>query len=977
MEKRASKVHETPVNDKSFRSDKQMQYDKNIKSEKSFAHDKSVRSEKNNLVDKSIRSEKSFGNDKYQRTYRNEKSNFFEKSNKTDRNLLTKSAKNLQKIELDHINSMFEITSNLIFELYSASIKQVKIDNNVYYNVNAYLMVIQILDFDENLEDKLEKFLENSKEKYSEDCKKCFLKRIGYCEIGEKLTLIYEQSQTVSFNLEKISLTGLPQLCLLLSWFKSLIDSIDLCHENEMRIGLIHPDLLFIDRDSGLKMIDYIFVDLFKDYDFNSNLHIALYFGYFDIKKVNEIFSEVADPKISYKNEVILTCICMKYFFLTKNKISYLMLISMIEKDFLLKNTKFDNFISNDDTKEIRNLILDVININYFEIKPIKEIKCIFDQIVQSHIGLVKCEETECISCAKVFIYECEHYLCEKCSKTHKCEQGEEEIRVQKNYLFFKKKIDELRIKAKNISLPKQKYSNYFTKNIEPNFTKINDMHNNYEKFLNINEQKLNQFIEVVETTLLNKKRNDYERMVKFKNDLLNEIKDIVTVVRENQIKKNENFKKSIVKNQDLKNDFDKKKKHKNIYDGLLEHNLMKYKSYFERFDSLKQLITEYNDYLISERDLRMHLNYNLSITFLLSKIHEKSIKFLHNFKEDYYSKFLMESHQFTKKLIDNYEPFIEFEKLNILEEIKYEHSLYLGTVELKQNAVIFYNINAVNHDQQNKNEKKIKLNFSDDIVPKCIIPLCRWVNLKTKLIISGGVYKIRENNNKSQDKKIDKDIISKNIFYIDFKENDSYDGDQRTVIKLPDMLNERDQHCFLSISDFSLLSIGGSKTPTCEMFNFLTNQWTSLPSLDSPRYNCSAYIYNHLDIYLFFGLKAQNTKEMIYSDDILKLKLFSASNDESKWEKIDYKGQRINLCLNSLISLNKSAIILGGRISGENNYTNLNYTFDPETLILAPSKTMLTKKLCFLENNFMKIHHADFNFALFSSDFHLVKLKI
>ena len=33
MEKRASKVHETPVNDKSFRSDKQMQYDKNIKSE--------------------------------------------------------------------------------------------------------------------------------------------------------------------------------------------------------------------------------------------------------------------------------------------------------------------------------------------------------------------------------------------------------------------------------------------------------------------------------------------------------------------------------------------------------------------------------------------------------------------------------------------------------------------------------------------------------------------------------------------------------------------------------------------------------------------------------------------------------------------------------------------------------------------------------------------------------------------------------
>jgi hypothetical protein len=399
----------------------------------------------------------------------------------------------------------------------------------------------------------------------------------------------------------------------------------------------------------------------------------------------------------------------------------------------------------------------------------------------------------------------------------------------------------------------------------------------------------------------------------------------------------------------------------------------------FEIYNALNVLIAKYEDYLSAERDLKMHLNYNINIKFLLGKIFDKSVEFLNELKTNHFSKFLAETKIFTEKLLDSYLPFQEFEHLNILEELRVEENMFAGTVELKQNIIIMYDLYEKS-DQKMMNERKIKLNFEESITPKYIIPLCRWVNLKSKLVISGGIYKNSEGL----------EITVKNVYYLDFEIDSEKETFQRKVFKLPDMFEARDQHCFISLNDFYLLCIGGSKTDSCEMFNFLTNEWTKLPDLDKPRYNSSAYVHNNLEVYLFFGLIGEKNgpkrdqegnmvkKDLQFTDSIMKLKLYSSSNKELYWEEVKYRGERINVCLSGIIGLNENTVyILGGRVPGENNYSNQSFAFDPETHSVTNGKVTLPKKLCFLECNFLNSKHNDFNFVLYSSDFHLVKMKI
>ena len=686
-----------------------------------------------------------------------------------------------KEFSAEKVKSKFQLITNYLFELYSGIITNEETD------VEVFMITFRIIDYDVKIIENIKKYILNVEQKLKNNQKifNFFLNRLGFCKIHNRIHFVYEKSNMQLLDFETLgeNLNDKNKVVQKLFVFKSLVDNIKECHNNEIKLTLIHPNLIFIDQNNVIKMVDFIFPQLFKNYDFNSNLDIALYFGFFDLMKVNEIINELNDKKLGFKNDIILLCLILNFYFSkdTENNstISYCKLMYELEKDYILKNTQLLNLLKFNQNTEIKNFILQTLKTNYYEIKSMKEAETAYSEMLNILIKSIKCDGKDCKEEAKNMKLVCFHLVCKKCLTSHKCSklmEGKSEFDVQ--YNIYRNKIDELKSMANKITLPKQNFSKYFSKNIEPTFSKINEMHKKYEVFFNMNEQKLNNMIEVVENILLKKKNTEHTRIVKFKDDLKDDLKKIVTDVQENLLKQNEKNKLDSSKIGELnESKLSKPEIKKSIYEGILDKNVQNYDKLFETFDILNVLINKYENYLTAERDLKMHLNYNINIKYLLGKIYDKSAEFLNELKTTHFSKFINETKQFTDKLLESYSPFAEFEHLNILEELKANENIFIGTVELKQNLIIIYDINLIVEKDSQKNEKKITLIFPEDVYPKYIIPLSRWVNLKSKLVVSGGLYKNIEKL----------DIISKNVYYIDFEVED--ENLQRNVNKLPDML--------------------------------------------------------------------------------------------------------------------------------------------------------------------------------------------
>ena len=913
-----------------------------------------------NKINNSLRSEQP-KETKKSNIYENKSNNEVDNSNinemSLDNSLISKNLSEYTFIEIDcnSFKNKYLCKSNYIFDLFSGILNYKNED--IEDDEEVFLLVIKIIDYDSIPLKKIKSFIDNSLEDYNRNFKHFFLKRIGYCNIANKFCLIYEKSNTSLFNFDTLKITDLKdinQLTKVIYCFQSLVNNLNICHENGLRISLIHNDLLFFNK-KGIKMIDFIFSKLFYEYDFNSNLDIALYFGYYGKTEVNELFRGFCDNKLLYKNDVILLTLTMNYLF--SNNSSYCNFIYELEKDFILENKSFENFLINNQVEEIKSFISEILNINYKEIHLMKVAQVNFEKIVKKMIGKIKCEQSKCKYSSKFMCYNCFQFMCKSCSKDHKC-LIQKESNKGKLYIEYKNKLSELKNLAYNMNIPRLKFFNYFKTNVNPTFKKIKNLHKKFEIFIRNNEDKLKEEIRVLVAILEKKNYNEHKNILNFRDKLQNDLKAIIDEVQKKLQGKTDEKENDKVK----LNESQSSNRKKSIYDGILDKNI-KNDKYINSFNELKEQIENYEKFKDSDKDLRTELNYNLNLNFIVDKIYGKSLIFLEKFITLYLPNILDQNNEFSKILIDAYNSFDLIDNSNILNELKTKDNYCIGTVDLKQNLVILYDILASNDINI---ERKIMLNFQENIVPKYIIPLCRWVNLKNRLIISGGIFKTQ----------LGREVISKSAYYIYFDlENES---NTRNVIKLPDMLNERDQHCFISINDFFLLSIGGSRTSTCEEFNFFTNKWTYLPSLDSPRYNCSAYIHNSVEVYLFFGLIGPPLdKKLIFSDSILRLKFFKSSKSDSFWENIIYIGEKINVCLNGIVSLsNNTVLITGGRIAGDNNYSNLNFSFDPESLIIMSSETILEKKLCFLESNFLKTNKEDFNYVLYSSDFNLIKLK-
>ena len=102
----------------------------------------------------------------------------------------------------------------------------------------------------------------------------------------------------------------------------------------------------------------------------------------------------------------------------------------------------------------------------------------------------------------------------------------------------------------------------------------------------------------------------------------------------------------------------------------------------------------------------------------------------------------------------------------------------------------------------------------------------------------------------------------------------------------MPDMINSRYAHCSIQLNK-SLYVIGGRQYGTdengllsaCEMFDFGSNKWKSIPSMQFPRAAASVTLYGEF-IYVFGGYSGNNSRTRAIQ---------SYSSGDSSWRKLPY----------------------------------------------------------------------------------------
>jgi len=294
-----------------------------------------------------------------------------------------------------------------------------------------------------------------------------------------------------------------------------------------------------------------------------------------------------------------------------------------------------------------------------------------------------------------------------------------------------------------------------------------------------------------------------------------------------------------------------------------------------------------------------------------------------------------------------------------------------VSTLDIKKNEIIMYNT-------VEKTCTLEKVQFFDNYYPEpaSMLKKCGWLNMVNKLFVTGGIYK----NKKGMD------VISKRSYYINFtpskvEQIPRMSSSKQIIvtdsihqaIKVKDMNFERIYHALVKVNEYNIIAISGLNTETCERYNLLKDEWSLLPSLESPLFNTSAVVCNQIDVYIFFGLHG-TLDSYTYSQAILRYRMWAGN--EEKWKVIDYKFyDKINLCLHSLISKNDKIYILGGKLSGENQYSNLVLEFNIKSFNIDISKISLSKKLCFMEPGFVKLHNDDY--GLYSANNYFILMKI
>ena len=232
--------------------------------------------------------------------------------------------------------------------------------------------------------------------------------------------------------------------------------------------------------------------------------------------------------------------------------------------------------------------------------------------------------------------------------------------------------------------------------------------------------------------------------------------------------------------------------------------------------------------------------------------------------------------------------------EMMINEKIKDFYYPFPGTDEM----IRIYNI-SMNDNKINSNSEKIKLTYSKKHDQrKFTIPLnSRYCRIRNTLLICGG------SNTYNFEEYLDE------TFTINLKNN--------IVKKRSDMNNFRNGHSLIIYNEYLVVAVGGFNSKTVEMYNYLSNQWISLPELNKERANSTLFILNETYLFCFGGEKIG--KFIGSSNYIEKYKISSWYDLNCVWKILDYKIYDSEINMSSSLSgiyqkNDNSVFLIGGK---------------------------------------------------------------
>lgn len=745
------------------------------------------------------------------------------------------------------------------------------------------------------------------------------------------------------------------------------------------------------------------------------------------------------------------------------SQISYERILLEHMKDYVNKNKSFSNtlkFIKNNDIKLFleNHLSLSIkLSTSITELK--NNYSILYENIIYSS-NCYNCKyvsntnnnveynqkiinyNKDCTYTKKKLNYSCLKLICYNCSNNHikycKICLLFQNINV---YDFFVDKFNYLNNIINLVDMsPKIITFNFQSKISESTVKNLYDIHyniNNIKDEIVVNEHKINCYLEYYQN-ILNKmiEKNKKEILFKFENDYKLSIKKLVNLKNKKEVnclnKDNISLNNaSVIESKETKF-IENHLNQITTAEFLISNDISDLNEILDKVEIKKNYIKNLN-YKDPIDKIKLYINkylnkIELMCYSLIPNISYKIQKMLVSFFEKYNQDLITLN---SCSLIENGHIILEFDNF-----IKYNK--YIACIDYNNRVIQHYNI---------EKKKTTILKLSDS---NYLLPGSKYVNMKTKLVVTGGCIK-----STTYDKDIDENsLISKKLFYIslsskystidsfyNLKEEDDYNPEANNLISniinnnllsknkhtspvkrrtvfvdikndnnvscvrnpvfLKDMKYGRERHSVIALFNIYLIVVGGFNTNTCEIYNFLKNKWSVLPSLKSNKYDTNLCLLNKVDLYLFFGCInttncITNRTHVNYCYEIERLKLYDNANNldnfkyesmennylNTQWEQISVKynddlDSNIR-CLPGIVQYSDNIIyIVGGKKESCNTSGFYSMKFNICNNTFTVDKTSkFSSSVFFNESTFIKINTNEYGLFCNNTKCQLIRLN-
>jgi hypothetical protein len=881
------------------------------------------------------------------------------------------------------IKNRFMIYQNNVFKLYEAVYESESYTTGETSRIPIFVLKLKFVDNDSDYETAFRKF-EINKDIFNALGKNS-LQKLGYYHNKEKnlLYLYYHKNDYSMFDfpsfLEKLAYKNIKIAKMQI--FYDLLKIVNQCHQSEIKLSLLHPNLLFIKDE--LKVCDIIFELFIEKTDRIKYYQICKYFGFLDLDILenleNERLSEEETKEIYFKTDILMLNVILAFLFSTKvdgkceeARTTLDQIIIQLQKDFFMQ-TKRHCLLECCTDKDIQDFLQQYFNFNFSQMPGITKYLVEFKELLdKAYKNEPCCECQEKLTKTKKINYTCFDVICGQCDEKgiHKCsiltEKGTN--RVTEKYESFKFQMSRLKeISDRMPMLGEKQITEYFVNNLRAVFNEILEEQNKIKNIIFMEEEKLNCIIYFLEDVLSQRNKEENQLLItllnRYKHELENlqvECENVNKVPSKKRIARGfTNLVKSIVTPGGLLNT---EESNRNEGQGDIEKIINERIDFNSISEAVEKQMKDYEEFLNNTKIFKETVNNNVKIQATIDLIDKSAQDYLQNIESCFKNEFLeglkQNSNKISELVENNYLLKSNKFTVNLQKTINKNSSQLVGYLDSEKGCYSYYDV------EQGKLYKDLKLRFYER---KLVAPLkyCRYINLGSRLLVTGGCVFKNE-----------KWVPSSVGYIIDLAEREV----ERRVEYISNMNWSRDQHMMIKIDDLSVMCVGGYETNSCEVFNFLTDAWEQKPELNVARYNSTTYLYNGIDVYVCFGVQTQmdgnrnipgNEKIMLESVERLSL-----HTEKPTWNLIRITSDiLIELSLCGVIPLDDDTIYLVG---GAGKYENVNYSecyfLHLNDKSLRRSETNLSNRVCFIEPTFYKLN--DEEWIGFGSDYMLTKIS-